>query len=140
MGRHDGEDRKGQRRRYETANTGQSPASSARDRLAIPDDDNAPDLGSLSDGFWKAGRLVCGCAAADDDDALADLGLVHGNPCLGDGFVKVFVRSLDGHHSHNTIALPDAMDASRSRERRTADWVAGWRRCRKAPSPNASRE
>jgi hypothetical protein len=58
----------------------ESPASSAPDQVAIPDDNDAPGDGSLG-RFLVAGLLHFGCGVCNDDKSPADLGLVHGNPC-----------------------------------------------------------
>jgi hypothetical protein len=70
---------------YETGNTTESPASSATDQLTIPDDDDASGRGPLLGGFSIAELLLCVSGASDDDDSAADLDLVHGDPCSGNG-------------------------------------------------------
>ena len=63
----------------------ESTAWPAADQLAVPDDDEATGRGPLASGFSTAGLHVGRCGAGDDDEAVADPGLVHGEPCSGDG-------------------------------------------------------
>ena len=60
-----------------------SPACPAADQLAVPDDDGATDTDCLPGRPSAAGLLVLvgRHGAGDDDDSVADLGLVHGGPC-----------------------------------------------------------
>jgi hypothetical protein len=41
--------------------------------------------GPLVGGLCAADLLVCPYRATDEDDSVADFGLVHGGPCAGDG-------------------------------------------------------
>ena len=61
-----------------------SATRSATDQLAIPDEDDAPGLEPLLNGFSMDGLLDCWCGASDEDKSVADLGLVYGDLCLGD--------------------------------------------------------
>src|SRR5262249_62050650 len=60
-----------------------SPACPAADQFAVPDDDGATDTDCLPGRPSAAGLLVLvgRHGAGDDDDSVADLGLVHGGPC-----------------------------------------------------------
>jgi hypothetical protein len=97
----------------------ESPASSATDRFAIPDDDDAPSLGPLSDGFSQAGRFVCGCDAGDDNEAVADLGLIHGELCkLSEGIRHFYADARKLETYVRETILPRVMAAGTAQGKR----------------------
>src|SRR5215472_10609481 len=72
-----------------------SPAWPAADQLAVPDDDGATDTDPLPGRSSATGLLILvgRHGAGDDDDSVADLGLVHGSP----GPARMMVYCTDSH-------------------------------------------
>ena len=60
-------------------------ARSLSEHLAILDDDDANARVLLVCALSIAGLLACRGVASDDDESVANLGLLHDNPCSGDG-------------------------------------------------------
>ena len=56
-------------------------AWSIANQFTVSDDDDALGSGPLFGGSSVDDLFVCKCRATDDDDSVADLGLVHGGSC-----------------------------------------------------------
>src|SRR5262249_58226133 len=65
----------------------------AADQCAVPDDDDALGRGLLACAFSIGDLLGCWGRTTDDDEAVADLGLVHGGVVSGAGPTRPYPQS-----------------------------------------------